>query len=118
MKTDAILRIADEATRSSNPQPKVQAERQTAIRSLEMKEVAKAAASQQEALKQAIDYMARELESIRDVRLHYDHSLNRVVITVMDGDTGEVVRQVPSDEFISFARRFEEYLGLIVNRRV
>lgn len=40
----------------------------------------------------------------RELEFSVDEKLHKVIIIVHDGETGEVVRQIPSEEFIRMAR--------------
>jgi flagellar protein FlaG len=44
-----------------------------------------------------------------------DEEINRPVITVRNIETGEVVRQIPSEEIIRMAHSIEEGKGLLFN---
>ena len=46
-------------------------------------------------------------QSARSLQFHYDQSSGRTVITVVDAATGEVVRQIPSDELLAIAERLQ-----------
>jgi uncharacterized FlaG/YvyC family protein len=91
------------------------------------KEIRKAAAPEhvaaevarvsEETLKK-IEAMIKEYGSPDKVSMYYDHDIDRVVVTVQSGKTQEVIRQIPSAEFISFARSFDQMVGLIFNRRL
>lgn len=50
-------------------------------------------------------------ETSRTLLISYDETSRRSIITVVDGETGEVVRQIPPDELLSLARRMAEYAG-------
>ena len=41
-----------------------------------------------------------------------------LMIQVVDGETGDIVRQIPPEEVIAFARRFREVLGLLLDEKV
>ena len=43
-------------------------------------------------------------ETARSLQFSYDESAGRTVITVVDPGTGQVVRQIPSDELLRIAR--------------
>ena len=43
--------------------------------------------------------------------------LNRVVVTVIDSETKEVIRQIPSEEMISIARALDSIKGLLVRQK-
>jgi uncharacterized FlaG/YvyC family protein len=71
-----------------------------------------------EETKRKIEGMINELTASKQLNMYYDNDLDRVVITIVNGDSQEVVRQIPSSEFISFMKRFNQCVGLMVNRRV
>jgi flagellar protein FlaG len=43
-------------------------------------------------------------ESGRELDFHVDADTNRVVVTVRDRQTGEIIRQIPSEEILRIAR--------------
>ncbi len=49
--------------------------------------------------KQQVQNLRRELE------FSFDEETRQVIIKVHDSETGEVVRQIPSEEFVAMARR-------------
>jgi uncharacterized FlaG/YvyC family protein len=65
-----------------------------------------------------IEHMIKEFGSSDKVSMHYDGDIDRVVVTIASGETGEVTRQIPSAEFVSFLKNFDQMLGLMVNRRL
>lgn len=54
----------------------------------------------------------------KSVRFTIDETLDRAVVTVVDKKTGEVVRQLPSEEMLNVARNIEELKGLLVKEWV
>lgn len=52
----------------------------------------------------------RENNSSRALRLSMDEYLDRAVFTIVDSETNEVVRHIPSDEVIAMARHIEEWI--------
>lgn len=47
------------------------------------------------------------------VRYRFDQSTHDLVITLVDRDTDEVLRQVPPDQILKMRQRLEEVMGLI-----
>ncbi|OPX56823.1 Uncharacterized conserved protein, FlaG/YvyC family [Oceanospirillum multiglobuliferum] len=45
-----------------------------------------------------------------NLRLSVDKELNRVVIRVVDKDTDEMIRQIPSEQAIALAKRIDEVM--------
>jgi flagellar protein FlaG len=54
----------------------------------------------------------------RDLQFRVDENLNRVVVTVVDSDSGEVIRQIPGEEVIAVARSLEQMQqGVLLNQQ-
>lgn len=67
-------------------------------------------------IQEAIDRLNQQLKANgRDLSFQMDEEINRPVITVRNIETGEVVRQIPSEEIIRMAHSIEEGKGLLFN---
>ena len=51
------------------------------------------------------------------LRIDIDKESRHVVTTVVDRDTGEVIRQVPSEEFLRVSRAMNKLQGLLVSQK-
>ena len=62
----------------------------------------------------------REVFQKADSRLEFsvDPDLDRVVVKVMDGESGIVIRQIPQQEVIDLAKRLETPTGLLLHHKV
>jgi len=81
---------------SGNPTSKIVNEEPTAIT-----EVAK--------LSEAVSRMSDYVQNIRrGLEFTIDEELDRTVITVYDVESEEVIRQIPSEEFLEMVRNFNE----------
>jgi len=69
-------------------------------------------------LKQMVEEMQKHIESMR-VNLKFstygDHG-ERIAVAVMNGDTGEIVREIPPKEIQELYARMSELVGMIFNR--
>ena len=65
-----------------------------------------------------IEELIKEYGTHDTVSMRYDRDIDRVIVTVLSGKTQQVIRQIPSQEFISFLKNFDETLGLMINRRL
>ena len=74
---------------------------------------APAAAPREEQVRNANRHLAR-LDSRLQFRV--DDASGRMVVAVVDRETSEVLRQMPSEEMLSIARRLEAQLGEITSR--
>ncbi|HEY3277220.1 MAG TPA: flagellar protein FlaG [Syntrophorhabdaceae bacterium] len=99
----------------------------TANSAPKIKEARKVAAAQDtaaeevkisEELLKKIEETIKESGSREQVSMHYDRDIDKVVVTVSNAETGEVTRQIPSAEFVSFVKNFDQMLGLMINRRL
>ena len=65
-----------------------------------------------EVVKRAAETVSAFIETVsRDVRVAYDDTISRSVFTVVDAETSEVIRQIPSEDLVAIAR-FLEAQGL------
>ena len=49
----------------------------------------------------------------RNLQFHVDEGTGKTVVTVLDRETEEVIRQIPSEELLSVAQRLKEGGGLL-----
>lgn len=67
-------------------------------------------------LQEAIERLNQQLkDNGRDLSFQMDEKIDRPIITVRNIETGEVVRQIPSEEIIRMAHSLEEGKGLLFN---
>ncbi len=63
--------------------------------------------------KEAVDRVVHQLETQsqslrRDLQFNVDDSTGRVIVTVRDSETNEVIRQIPSEELLALSRHLAE----------
>ena len=69
-------------------------------------------------LRRALDALFQRLDSSRtELNFRVDHALNQVVISIVDPDTGAVLRQIPGEEVLRMAQSLQEYLGGLVDEK-
>ncbi len=54
----------------------------------------------------------------RNLKFSIDEESNRTVVTVLNSETNEVIRQIPSEEILSLASNLEKETGVILNVKV
>lgn len=64
-----------------------------------------------------INHMVQQVATTK-VSFDVDEATGRTVIRVVDKETGEVVRQVPTEELLTLVARMEQLSGLIFNQEV
>ena len=52
-----------------------------------------------------------------DLQFSVDKDTNRVIVKVLDKESGEVIRQIPPDEVISIAKALDTIRGLIIRKK-
>lgn len=77
-----------------------------------------ATATESAAVQEAINKANRALEvASMSFRFAYDDATKQIVVSVLDDNTGQVIRQVPSPEQLSIAARLRAVDGLFLNQR-
>lgn len=67
-------------------------------------------------LTEAIDRLNDQMrQNSRDLAFRLDEKTDRTVITVRRTETGEVIRQIPSEEVLKIAYSIEDIKGLLFN---
>ena len=62
-----------------------------------------------EELAQAVKDIDSYVQTVRrELQFNVDEALGRTIITVVDGDTQEVVRQIPAEEVLALARHLRQ----------
>ncbi len=73
-------------------------------------------AQERENLKQAVNMLNQQVqETNRGLGFRMDEVLNAPVVTVTSAQTGEVVRQIPSEVVIRVAHNIEKVKGMLFN---
>ena len=52
----------------------------------------------------------------RKIQLSYDEEINRVIVTVVDRDSGEVLREIPSKDLQRLARHLKDAIGVLYDK--
>jgi len=79
-----------------------------------------------EAVRETVDRLREQLERVREqgylreirMDVNVDDKLNRIVVKVLDARTEKVIREIPPEEQVAFARKLGEVLGLIFEETV
>lgn len=73
-----------------------------------------AEAEPREDMKNLVERFRSQVQSIqRDLSFSVDDSTGDVVVKVIDGDSGTVVRQIPSEEILRLTERLDEMRSLM-----
>lgn len=108
----AVLGGTVENSRSSNTTEKVAAQRQTiAVEVAEVETQEVDVELSQEALEKVVSQLNAYIQNTqRDVDFSVDDATGRVVVKVIDSESEEVIRQIPSEEMLAISRHLIESL--------
>ncbi len=74
---------------------------------------------QQRKLQQAVAELNRQMEHTGvSLGFSVDESIGRTVVTVVNKDSGELVRQIPSEDVVRVAHSIESLKGILYNKRI
>lgn len=67
-----------------------------------------------ESLQEAVGKINEFIQVVRrDIHFSVDESSGRTIITVVDAETQEIVRQIPPEEILAIAQNLQEASGLL-----
>jgi flagellar protein FlaG len=67
---------------------------------------------------QAVSRLSDYVQSVRrDLQFRVDEETDRVVVSVVDPESGEVIRQIPAEEVVAVARTLGQMQGLLINTK-
>lgn len=71
-----------------------------------------------EVLEEAVTHLKEYLQNInRNLEFSIDKDSGRTLVKVIDADTDEVIRQIPSEDIVRMSRNLEDASGLLVDAR-
>ena len=86
---------------------------------LPVREPARASIPELPELERLAESISRFVESInRDLSFRVDEASGHTVVTVIDGQTKEVIRQIPSEEFLKMAQVLASNSALLIDTEV
>ena len=104
------------APRPSNSVPDATASLPTAKQSIPDKSAAPIADS--ELVKKATEQINKFIQSsARDLQFSVDTNLNRIIVKVVDKETGEVIRQIPGEETLAIANSLDTSKGVLIRSK-
>lgn len=69
-------------------------------------------------LRNAVEQVNKTIQTLsKDVQFTVDKETGREVVKVVDRETKEVIRQIPSEEMVAIAKRLDELQGLIIRQK-
>ena len=70
-------------------------------------------------LTELLDDVQKDLKIIHNVDLRFSvhEASGRIMVTVIDGSAGEVIREVPPSEILDIAARIDQMIGLMIDQK-
>ncbi len=108
----ALLASSVDSSRSSNSTAKVAAQRQTvAVEETVVETQEVDVELSQEALENVVSQLNAYVQNTqRDIDFSVDDTTGRVIVKVIDSESDEVIRQIPSEEMLAISRHLMESL--------
>jgi len=73
----------------------------------------------QQMLKEKVTHLNKQMQSLRrDLRFTVDEKSGESVIKVIDAETKEVIRQIPSEEILKIRESIDNFKGLLFKSQV
>jgi len=72
----------------------------------------------EEEIVQIMQKKIMDFQTNNSIRFSYDASIKRVIVQILNGETKELVKQIPPEEMVRFLKAFNELVGLMVDRKV
>lgn len=74
--------------------------------------------AQQQSLKRALEDLNNQMkQNGRNLNFKMDETLNRPIVTVVNSQTGEVVRQIPNEVVVRVAHHLDNLKGMLLNEK-
>lgn len=109
-----VARAASASLASSSPSNTTPSFRSEAGLSSSRGEADAGQAKQEVDVNDAVERVRTHVQSLqRDLNFSVDDSTGQVVVQVLDGDSGKVVRQIPSEDILRLAERLDEMRSLL-----
>ena len=97
-----------------NEEAKVGSEK-TLVQQVESDEEDTSAAEQHAKLASLVEKLNDSAQKVkRDLRFTVDEKTSRPVVTVTDGNSGKVIRQIPSEEALALSEKLEQFQSLLL----
>jgi len=71
-----------------------------------------------EELTHNIEEMLKFFETNSSVKFHYDKSINRIIIQVVNDGNNETIKQIPPERILRFLKAFNEFIGILVDKEI
>jgi flagellar protein FlaG len=115
MKVDTLSSLVTAAPGGAPAAPRAPAPAEADATAVEQP----APAPDREQISRAVEALNRQIATaVPNLRFSVDEATGKTVVRVVDTSTGEIIRQVPSDELLAISRSIDRLQGLLLDREV
>ena len=74
---------------------------------------------QAEQVQKAVESLKQLVETVAPNSLAFtiDDSTGKTIVSITDAETGEMIRQIPSEEMLEIARSFDKVQGMLLRQK-
>ena len=70
-------------------------------------------------IKQALENMIRAIKQFNNkIIFHYEEEMEKMVVKVIDGETGKMIRQIPNEEIVRLSKNIDKLDGLLIVKKI
>ncbi len=90
------------------------------VRAIHVDPGSKGSSAEEQKKLEEISRAIQEEEGVEDIRLDYsiDRPTGEIVVTVIDGKSGKVIREIPPQELLALAESMKKFEGLLFNKKI
>lgn len=68
-------------------------------------------------LRQAVKHISETLQKADvELQMEVDSDLNRVIVKIVDGQSGQLIRQIPAEDVVNLAKELKGLNGLLLQK--
>lgn len=89
------------------------------LQPLAKEQIDKASPSTEQDLDKTVEELSSLVQGLnRELNFSVDDESGRTIIKVIDSETDEVIRQIPSEEVVEMAHMIDQHAGLLMDEKV
>ncbi len=70
-------------------------------------------------IKKALEHIIRAIKLFNNkLVFEYEEEMEEMVVKVIDGDTGKMIRQIPNEEIVRLSKNIDKLDGLLIDKKI
>ncbi len=75
--------------------------------------------SEDVSLKKALDHLIKAVKTLNNkIRFEYDEDMEKMVVKVIDGNSGKLIRQIPHEDIVNLSKNTDKLDGLLIDKEI